>query len=94
MVLAAAAGTYLVACGLGLAARAGRRPARWLHHAAYAAVLATTAAALTAGAPPVLWVVLAAMGLLPRFRAGGAAHGALALVGAVGYAAACVASWN
>ncbi len=93
MVLAAAA-AYLAACAVGIAAAAGRRLARWIHHGAYALCLVTTAAALWATGLAVLWVPAGALVLLPWAGAGGAAHRSLALLGAVGYVVACTTSWS
>ncbi|RMG95476.1 MAG: hypothetical protein D6705_13555 [Deltaproteobacteria bacterium] len=86
--------TYGAACLLGMLAQSGRVRVRALHHVAYAAVVVSTAWAIVDHGSPWLWLSAAALALLPWIRAGGAGHRHLALLGAVGYAVACVLPWS
>jgi hypothetical protein len=89
--------TYLVTAALGTSAQLGwvnTRPFRWLHHALFAAVWLTLAAAAWAARfGPALFALAAVMGcmaLLPRFRPGTRAHCGLATLGLGGYIIALV----
>ncbi|MGQ7297358.1 hypothetical protein [Quadrisphaera sp. KR29] len=96
----AAAASWAANCGVGLAARRGRRGSRWPHHALYTSTCAWTLLALAACAvdgrsrttAALLAPALLPLAVVPRVRAGGTGHVVLAaslappLLGATGAA--------
>lgn len=84
--------TYLATASLGTAAQLrliNTRPFRWAHHLLFAAVWVTLALCFWQ-AWGRIWLLaliptVAAMAILPRFKAGTRPHCTAALVGAAGY---------
>jgi hypothetical protein len=99
LIFYAAAVLFLANFALGALVQFGlvdTKPFRWLHHALFFAVLASTALAIGVGfvqEAPYRWAllpVLALFAILPRVRAGTPGHAALASLAMIFYAIAFV----
>ncbi|TNM68547.1 hypothetical protein FHN55_07065 [Streptomyces sp. NP160] len=97
----AAAASWAANCAVGVAAWRGRRGSRWPHHALYASTCAWTLLALAASAldrrsrttTPLLAAALLPLVVVPRVRAGGRGHVALAASLAPPLLGATAAAW-
>lgn len=79
---------YAINLGVGVAARVVRANFGKFHHWLYAVVFATAVAAAVFAFHPALLITIAALAAMPTTKPDSARHPGVAVVGAIGYAAA------